>query len=96
MKKVICFGLLASALPCSATMIMGPHGAAVVNETSNGYTISNLNGGGTTVIERNATGYSVITPQGTTIIDMSPGFGEAPVVPVVPVVPVDNIPSLYP
>lgn len=95
MKKMFYFiGLLVCVEQgVASTTIWGPYGAAIVNETSNGYTISNLNGGGTTVIERNATGYSVITPQGTTIIEMSPNLVDTPVVPVVPVAP---MPSLYP
>lgn len=68
--------------PSYATFIWGPNGAADVQETSNGYVISDLNGGGTTVIERNATGYSVMSPRGTTVIEMGGNERVPPVLPI--------------
>jgi hypothetical protein len=73
---------LVVTMPCYSTIVWGPYGMTSVEPTSNGYTITNLNGGGTTVIERNATGYSIISPRGTTVIDMQ---GEDRLPPVLPI-----------
>lgn len=73
---------LVVTLPCYATIVWGPYGMTDVQTTSNGYTITNLNGGGTTVIERNATGYSVISPRGTTVIDLQGSESLPPVLPI--------------
>jgi hypothetical protein len=55
----------------------GPHGAVDVEQTSYGFTLTSLSGGGITSVSRTATGYVIVPPnEPATFIDFDGSEGE--------------------
>ena len=66
-----------------ATMVWGPDGAYTITESSNGYVISSMTGGGNTLVTRTSTGYVIQSPDKPDMYIDNTGPGPE-LVPVLP------------
>lgn len=82
-SNFVALGLLLGSEAAVATMVWGPDGAYTITESSSGYVISSMTGGGNTLVTRTSTGYVIQSPDKPDVYIDNTGPGPE-LVPVLP------------